>query len=253
MSKPLILVCNDDGITAPGIRALVEVVQEFGEVMVVAPDSPQSGQGHSITLADPLRLKPVKSFDGIEAFKCSGTPADCIKIAKHFVLKGRKADLCVSGINHGSNSSINIVYSGTMGAAMEAAIEGIPSIGFSFLDYAHEADMEVCKPYVREIVKDALENGLGGSQLLNVNIPALPAAEIKGIKYCRQANGKWVETYLEKEDPYGKPYYWLTGEYVYKDAGEETDIWALENGYVSVVPSKFDLTDYEALKKRMDT
>lgn len=249
MSKPLILVSNDDGITAPGIRALVEVVQEFGEVMVVAPDSPQSGKGHSITLTESLRLKPVDAFEGVEAFKCSGTPVDCIKIAKHHVLKGRKADLCVSGINHGSNSSINIVYSGTMGAAMEAAIEGIPSIGFSLLDFSHEADMEVCKPYVRQLVKDALENGMHGAQLLNVNIPALPASDIKGLKYCRQANGKWVEKYLEKEDPYGKPYYWLTGEYVYRDAGEDTDIWALENGYVSVVPSKFDLTDYEALEE----
>ena len=248
MSKPLILVCNDDGITAPGIRALVEVVKEFGEVVVVAPDSPQSGKGHSITLTDPLRLKPVDPFDGIEAFKCSGTPADCIKIAKHHVLKGRKAALCVSGINHGSNSSINIVYSGTMGAAMEAAIEGIPSIGFSLLDFSHEADMSVCKPYVRELVKLALEKGLGGSQLLNVNIPALPAADIKGMKFCRQANGKWVENYIEKEDPYGQKYYWLTGEYVYKDKGEDTDIWALENGYVSVVPSQFDSTDYEGLE-----
>ena len=156
MKKPLILVTNDDGITAPGIRALVEVMSEIGRVVVVAPDSPQSGMGHAITMNDPLRIHKVDVFPGIEAWECSGTPVDCVKLAKHVVLKGQAIDLCVSGINHGSNASINIIYSGTLSAAMEASLEGIFSIGFSLLDYSFEADFEPAKPFIHRIATRVL-------------------------------------------------------------------------------------------------
>ncbi len=246
MSKPLILVVNDDGITAPGIRALVEAVSSLGEVVVVAPDSPQSGMGHAITLNQPLRLKQVKEFGDIKAFQCSGTPVDCVKIAVDKVLH-RHPDLCVSGINHGSNSSINIIYSGTMSAAVEASLEGIPAVGFSLLDYAHDADFSAAAKYARHIAESILKYGLPKHSLLNVNIPRLPFSEIKGLKICRQALAKWEEEYLERTDPFGRPYYWLTGKFVNYDHGQDTDEWALANGYVSVVPVQHDLTAHHVI------
>lgn len=248
MSKPLILVTNDDGIVAPGIRALVDVARQLGDVVVVAPDSPQSGKGHAITIHDPLRLKHVNVFSGIEAWECSGTPVDCVKLAKHVVLKNRRIDLCVSGINHGSNASVNIIYSGTLSAAMEASLEGIKSIGFSLLDYSFEADFEAGKPWVRRIMEYVLGDTYPPGKLLNVNIPKLPEAEIRGIRVCRQADARWVEEFVEGRDPSNQPYYWLTGKFVNHDHGEDTDVWALENGYISVVPSMHDLTDYPALQ-----
>jgi len=245
--KPLILVTNDDGMFAPGLKALVEVARVLGEVVVVAPDSPQSGQGHAVTLSDPLRLNPVNAFGEIPAYECSGTPVDCVKLAKHVLLNDRKIDLCVSGVNHGSNASINILYSGTMSAAMEAAIEGIHSIGFSLLDFSFDADFSAAQVYAREIMKWALEDGMVEAQLLNVNIPKLSVDEIKGIKVCRQTNGRWIEEFKEGLDPRGEKYYWLTGEFEVHDNGEDHDIWALENGYVSIVPSKHDLTHHKEI------
>lgn len=247
MERPLILVTNDDGIFAPGIKALVEIASELGEVVVVAPDSPQSGMGHAITIHDPLRLKKVNPFDGIEVYECTGTPVDCVKLANSILLKDRKVDLCLSGINHGSNSSINIIYSGTMSAAMEASLNGIDSIGFSLLDFSFEANFENGKPFVRKIIKHTLENGLGKAKLLNVNIPDLPTEEIKGIKVCRQGDARWIEEYTESKDPRNQKYYWLTGKFVNNDEGDDTDVWALENGYISVVPSMHDLTDYPSI------
>ncbi len=247
MSKPLILVTNDDGMFAPGIKALVAVARKYGEVVVVAPDSPQSGQGHAITLTKPLRLNKVEVFEGIDAYECSGTPVDCVKLAKSVVLGDRKIDLCISGINHGSNASINIIYSGTMSAAMEASLEGIPSIGFSFLEYAFDADFSAPMHYADLIINYALEQGLGEALLLNVNIPNIPQEEIKGIKVCKQADGNWTEEFVESKDPRGQTYYWMTGEFIWETKDEESDIWALNNGYVSVVPSMHDLTDYKAL------
>ncbi len=247
MSKPLILVTNDDGIVAPGIRALVEVASQLGEVVVVAPDSPQSGKGHAITIHDPLRLKHVQVFPGIEAWECSGTPVDCVKLAKHIVLKNRQIDLCVSGINHGSNASINILYSGTLSAAMEASLEGVKSIGFSLLDYSFEADFEPGKAWIEKIIRFALKNNFHPGKLLNVNIPKLPANSIRGLRICRQADARWVEEFMEGRDPSNQPYYWLTGKFVNGDQGEDTDVWALENGFISVVPSMHDLTDHTAL------
>lgn len=254
MEKPLILVTNDDGITAKGIQNLIAIAKELGEVVVVAPDSPQSGQGHAITLRVPLRLKPVTIYPGVEAYECSGTPVDCVKLATNVVLKGRKVDLCVSGINHGSNASLNILYSGTMSAAMEASMEGIKSIGFSLLDFSSDANFAPSLPYVKHIMEHVLAHGMQETKLLNVNIPNLPAEELKGIRVCRQAEASWNEEFLKAQDPHGQPYYWLTGKFENHDDGEDTDIWALDNGYLSVVPSMHDLTSYAALPefKRME-
>lgn len=247
MSRPLILVTNDDGIVAPGIRALVEVAQTLGDVVVVAPDSPQSGKGHAITIHEPLRLKKVNPFPGIEAWESSGTPVDCVKLAKHVVLKDRPIDLCVSGINHGSNASINILYSGTLSAAMEAALESIRSIGFSLLDFSFDADFEPAKPWVKHVMEYMLARPFHTGQLLNVNIPKLPSDQLKGLRICRQADARWIENMVEGRDPAGQPYYWLSGEFVNTDQADDTDVWALENGYISVVPSMHDLTNYPAL------
>ena len=201
MARPLILITNDDGITAPGIKALIDVAQELGDVVIVAPDSPQSAMGHAITISSPLRVHKSKAFPDLEAYECTGTPVDCVKLAKHVVLPGRTADLCVSGVNHGSNASINIIYSGTLSAAMEASLEGIPSIGFSLLDYSYDANFEPAKPYIKSIMQYVLENGLAKGDLLNVNIPKLPFEEIKGIKLCRQADARWEEEFSEAVDP----------------------------------------------------
>lgn len=248
MSRPLILVTNDDGIVAPGIRALVDVAMTLGDVVVVAPDSPQSGKGHAITIHDPLRLKKVNPFPGVEAWESSGTPVDCVKLAKHVVLKNRPIDLCVSGINHGSNASINILYSGTMSAAMEAALEGIRSVGFSLQDFSFEADFEPAKPWVKKTMEFMLARPFKYGQLLNVNIPKLPTDQIKGLRLCRQADARWIENMVEGRDPSGQPYYWLSGEFMNSDTGTDTDVWALENGYISVVPSMHDLTSYPAIE-----
>lgn len=249
MKKPLILVTNDDGIAAPGLRALVDVAKQLGDVVVIAPDSPQSAMGHAITISGPIRLNKVNVFEGLEAYECSGTPVDSVKLGKYVVLKNRRPDLCVSGINHGSNASINIIYSGTVSAAMEASIEGINSIAFSLLDFSWEADFESGKAFIKQIMQTVLENGLPeGCKLLNVNIPKLKEHEIKGIKVCRQAEAFWAEEFMEATDPRGVPYYWMTGEFVLRDEGEDTDIKALEAGYISVVPSKHNLTINAAIE-----
>ena len=241
--KPLILITNDDDITAPGIRNLVEAVKDLGQVVVVAPDKPQSGMGHAITIGSPLRLNKMKIFGDIEAWQTSGTPVDCVKLAVDKILK-RKPDICLSGINHGANHSINVIYSGTMSAAMEASIEGIPSIGFSLLDYRYEADFNGARQVVHKIVSSVIGQKIEKHFLLNVNIPSVPANEIRGIKVCRQAYAKYEEDFDERLDPQGKKYYWLTGEFVNFDKGKDTDVWALQKNYVSVVPVQFDLTNY---------
>ncbi|MFB6455231.1 5'/3'-nucleotidase SurE [Chitinophaga sp. Hz27] len=247
--EKVILVTNDDGITAPGIRALVEAVRPFGKVVVVAPDSPQSGMGHAITIGVPLRLNQVTIFEGIEAWQCSGTPVDCVKLARDKILGGRKPDICVSGINHGANHSINVIYSGTMSAAMEAAIEGIPSAGFSFLEYDYEADFSLPAKVARDVVARMLAKPLPAGTLFNVNIPVVDEKDFKGIRISRQADAKWVEEFDERRDPHGKKYYWLTGEFKNRDTGEDTDVWALENNYASLVPVQFDLTNYKMKEK----
>jgi 5'-nucleotidase len=248
--RPLILVTNDDGINAPGIRALIEVMLTLGDVCVVAPDSPQSGMGHAITINDALYCNQIiLSKDALHSeYSCSGTPVDCVKLATNEILK-RKADLCVSGINHGSNSSINVIYSGTMSAAVEAGTSGIPAIGFSLLDSSLEADFNPAMKYVKLIAEQTLKNGLPTGVVLNVNIPKLNSSEIQGIKICRQANAYWKEIFDKRTNPVGRDYYWLTGEFVNQDKGKDTDEWALEQGYVSVVPVQFDLTAHHAINE----
>ncbi|UAY54285.1 5'/3'-nucleotidase SurE [Arachidicoccus terrestris] len=252
--RPVILITNDDSIHAPGIRALVEAVSDLGEVVVVAPDKPQSGMGHAITIGFPLRLVKAQLFgNGVESYHCSGTPVDCVKLAVDKVLH-RKPDICLSGINHGANHSINVIYSGTMSAALEASIEGIPSLGFSLLDPSVEADFEGARKYARLLVESLLHKKLDKHLCLNVNFPAVPADLIQGVKICRQAYAKYEEDFEERKDPTGKKYYWLTGEFVNFDEKPDTDVWALANNYVSVVPVQFDLTNYklkETLEKQL--
>jgi 5'-nucleotidase len=246
--KPLILVCNDDGITAPGIRNLIQAMNSIGDVVVVAPDAPQSGMGHAITLNSTLRCDPVKINDGPQKeFSCSGTPVDCVKLAVNVILP-RKPDLCVSGINHGSNSSINVIYSGTMSAAVEGSLEDIPSIGFSLLDYSWEADFEEARPHIRNIALEVLKNGLPRGICLNVNIPKASDIPYKGVKVCRQANANWEEEFDARVDPRGRHYYWLTGTFVNYDHGQDTDEWALQNNYISVVPVQSDVTAHSVLQ-----
>ncbi|WP_394352494.1 5'/3'-nucleotidase SurE [Flavobacterium silvaticum] len=246
--RPLILITNDDGITAPGIRALISVMQQLGDIIVVAPDGPQSGTGHAITINNTLHLEKISKPDAaFEEYACSGTPVDCVKFAVSEIIKG-KPDLCVSGINHGSNSSINVIYSGTMSAAVEAGIEGIPSIGFSLQDFDWNADFDAITPFVKEIASKVLETGLPEGTILNVNFPKLKREDIKGVKICRQAKAIWLETFDKRKTPMGRDYYWLTGEFKNLDNGEDTDEWALKNGYVSIVPVQFDLTAYHAMQ-----
>lgn len=252
--KPVILVTNDDGVNAPGIRALVESVLGLGKVIVVAPDKPQSGMGHAITIGHPLRMQKVNVFDDInvEAYSCSGTPVDCVKLAVDKIIHDKPA-ICISGINHGANHSINVIYSGTMSAALEAAIESIPSIGFSLLDLSIEADFTAAKKYARVLVEHVLQSSKLDKHLcLNVNFPKGEEKIIKGIKICRQAYAKYEEEFDQREDPHGRRYYWLTGEFLNFDKGRDTDVWALKHNYVSVVPVQFDLTHYE-LKKKLET
>lgn len=244
LKKPIILVVNDDGIFAPGITALVEVAKQFGEVTVVAPDKPQSGMGHAVSLNTALRLNHSKK-DGINYYACSGTPVDCVKMGVSKLMP-KKPDLILSGINHGSNASINIIYSGTMSAALEGSLEGIPSIGFSLCNHALEADFTTAKQYAEIIIKNVLQQKLAGI-CLNVNIPNISADLIKGIKVCKQANGNWEEEFDERIDPNGKPYYWLTGKFVVYDKGDDTDEWALNNNFVSVVPVQHDFTNYSMM------
>jgi 5'-nucleotidase len=249
--EPIILITNDDSIHAPGIRALVEAARGLGKIVVVAPDKPQSGMGHAITIGNPLRLHKMHLFEDVESYSCSGTPVDCVKLAVDKVLH-RKPDICLSGINHGANHSINVIYSGTMSAALEASIESIPSIGFSLLDLSIEADFTAATHYARLLVEQMLKKPIAEPHLcLNVNIPKGELNSIKGIKICRQAYAKYDEEFDERKDPNGRRYYWLTGHFVNFDKGKDTDVWALKNNYVSVVPVQFDLTNMP-LKKKLE-
>lgn len=248
MSKPLILVSNDDGITSKGILTLVNVMREIGDVVVVAPDSPQSGMGHAITVGETLRLERSYIFEGIEAYECSGTPADCVKMARHHLLKEkRQPDVVVSGVNHGSNTSISVLYSGTMSAAIEGAIEGTPAIGFSLCDFSHSADFSHATEWIKKITLQVIEKGLPKGVALNVNFPPKRNEPLKGIRICRQANAKWVEDFDMRIDPHGRKYFWMMGNFVNFDKGEDNDEWAIANNYVSVVPCQFDLTAHAAI------
>lgn len=247
--KPLILVTNDDGITSKGIATLVSVVKQIGEVVVVAPDSPNSGMGHAITVDSTLHIKKSPIFEGVESYECSGTPADCVKMAKHHFLKGRKIDLVVSGINHGMNASISVVYSGTMAAAREASIEGIPAIGFSVDDFHYDADFSHLTEHIKLICEKVLAEGMPEHNALNVNFPKKQDQPIQGIKICRQNEGYWKEEFDERKDPHGRNYFWMGGEFVNREPeSTDTDVWAMENNFTAVVPCKYDMTNHEVLE-----
>jgi 5'-nucleotidase len=244
--KPLIFITNDDGIFSKGIRSLVEAVSEIGEVVVISPDKPQSGMGHAITINNLLRMNSSDIFGEIKAYTCSGTPVDCVKLGIYELLKC-KPDILLSGINHGENTSTNVLYSGTMSAAVEGAMENIPSIGFSLADFDSNADFSLAKEIVVQIVEKTLKNSMPTGICLNVNIPKISKEEYKGIKVCRAANAYWEDRFDKRLDQFGNPYYWLTGEFTNQDKGEDTDLFALKNGFVSVVPVQFDLTAYHAI------
>ncbi len=246
MNKPLILITNDDGINAPGIRTLIGVMRKLGEVLVVAPDKPMSGMGHAVTISSPLRVHKLAEEPGYREYSCNGTPADCVKLGQK-AIPGRNPDLIVSGINHGSNSSVNVIYSGTMAAVLEGAMENIPSIGFSLNDYAYNADFSKCEPYILSIANNVLQHGLPDYTCLNVNIPAVNGSPIKGIKVVRQAMAFWDEKFDQRKDPHQRDYFWLTGIFRNRDEGLDTDEWALSNNYVSVVPVQFDLTSHKTI------
>ena len=247
MDKPLILVTNDDGIQAPGLKALTHVMRNFGDLVVVAPDKPQSGMAHAITVNLPLRYFKIDEQPGYQAFSVNGTPVDCVKLAEKFLLP-RKPDLLVSGINHGSNASINILYSGTMAAVLEVCMVNVPSIGFSLCDYSWNAQFEPSFPWIEKIVREVLKNGLPPNTCLNVNIPSSTGSPSRGIKVGRQGDGRWKEEFDHRVDPRKVEYFWITGTFHGYDNSEGTDNHALENQYVSVVPVHFDLTAHHVLE-----
>ena len=240
------MVTNDDGFEAPGIRTLVKVMRKIGNVVVVAPDRPRSGQGHAITVSMPLRVKLQQRTENSTEYSCNGTPVDCVKLGTQIVMR-RKPDLLVSGINHGSNASINVVYSGTMAAVFEAAIDKIPAIGFSLNDFSTRADFSHTEEWIERITRDVVKKGLPAGVCLNVNLPIISEEKIKGIKVCRQAMGTWVEEFDERVDPRGRDYFWITGVFSNPDNNIGTDTKAMEQNYVAVVPMKFDFTHYEAM------
>lgn len=247
-NKPLILVTNDDGIQAKGLRKLISLMRDLGEVVVIASEHPMSGMGHAVTIETPLRSRLVNEEVGYKEFQTNGTPVDNVKMGKHTILE-RTPDLVVSGINHGSNSAINIIYSGTMGAALEAAIDHIPAIGFSLLDYHPDADFDHLDQYIKNITTKVLNEGLPNGVCLNVNFPKKSGDSIKGIKVCRQAEARWVEEFEEREDPFRKKYYWLGGRFENGDLRSNTDEKALAENYVSVVPVNYDFTAHDYVKK----
>ena len=248
-NKPLIFLTNDDGVNAKGLRMLIETLRQEARLLVVAPEQAQSGMGHAITLTRPLYLKKVTDEPGLSVYACNGTPVDCVKIAFDCMMLGKEMpSLVVSGINHGSNSAINVLYSGTMGAAIEGGFYDIPSIGFSLLDHDEDADFGTVQQYILPSVRKAMTENLGRPLCLNVNVPNLPAEQIRGIMPCRQNRGYWREVFERRQDPRGHDYYWLCGYFENTEPeATDTDEWALKNGYVSVVPIQVDLTNYEQL------
>lgn len=248
MKEKLILVTNDDGYDSKGIKAAIEVARRFGRVVVVAPEITQSGMSQAITMFSPLYLRKVSEAEGVEMYAFSGTPVDCVKMAFDHLLKDQKIDLVISGVNHGSNSAVNVLYSGTMGAAIEGSFYGCPAIGLSLTDHCADADFEASILYGERIVRAVMESEIGCPLCLNVNIPKGEPREIRGIRVCRQNKGYWKEEFFRHEDPRGRSYFWLTGEFVNREPeASDTDEWALSHGYVSVVPVQVDLTEYRQI------
>lgn len=246
--KPLILVSNDDGIESDGIKALMNSMRRIGEVIVVAPNSQQSAVGHAVTVANPIRVYKNLLDKNFYGYSIDGTPADSVKFAVRTLLKGRKIDLLVSGINHGSNTAINIIYSGTVSAATEGTILGIPSIAFSLTSYT-KRDFEPAAKFARRLAKAVLKNGLPKGTLLNVNVPPLPEDKIKGVAITKQGKSFWDDRYEKRFDPNKREYYWLTGKMAKLDKTIEFDQKAIDSGYISVSPIQYDFTDYEMFEK----
>lgn len=245
--RPLLLLSNDDGFNAKGIRELIKALRPVADLVVVAPDGPRSGSSGAITSVQPLQYSLIQQEPGLFIYKCTGTPVDCIKLAL-FDIVTRVPSMVIGGINHGDNSSVNVHYSGTMGVVIEGCLKGIPSVGFSLCNHAADADFSPVLPYVRSIVEKVLEKGLPNGTCLNVNFP--DTAEIKGVRVCRQTNGVWINEFVKTENPRGGYSFWLTGDYCNLEVGvEATDHWALDNGYVAITPTKVDVTDYKLMEE----
>ncbi len=246
--KPLILITNDDGINAPGLRKLISLVKNLGEIIVIASEHPMSGMAHAVTIQNPLRVRLLTEEANYKEYLTTGTPVDNVKLGKHR-LAGRLPDLILSGINHGSNAAVNIIYSGTMGAVLEGAIDRVPGIGFSLDDFSPHADFSHVDKFVIAITKKVLSEGLPKGVCLNVNFPVKSSEPLKGIKVCRQADARWVEEFEERQDPHGRTYYWLAGRFENGDDRHDTDEKALADNYVSVVPSHTDFTAHDYIDK----
>ena len=242
----LILITNDDGYAAPGINALSSVAREFGQVVVVAPERNASGKSMSLTSERPVRASLVSQHDGLSVFSCDGTPVDCVKLGAEYLCP-TPPDLILSGINHGSNASINVLYSGTMGAALEATVNGFQAVGFSLLNHRPDADFSACLPYVRRIIAQVIQSPLPHGVTLNVNFPRLDADAIRGVRICREARSCWTDSFERRVDPVGRPYWWLTGKFVVQDDATDTDEWALAHGFVSIVPTTVDYTAHSLI------
>lgn len=249
MSKPLIFITNDDGVQARGLKAVVEVARRFGRVVVIAPDSTRSGMSHAITMYSPLFLRKVEEAEDLTVYACSGTPVDCVKMGYDYVFADEYPVLNISGINHGSNSAINVLYSGTMGAAIEASFYGAPSLGLSLTDHSPDADFDASVIFAEKLIGDILSSGARGPLCLNINVPVGRPDQIRGYRVCRQTRGLWREEFFCRQDPRGKDYFWLSGDFRNAEPdAEDTDEWALAHGYISVVPIQTDLTDYARLE-----
>lgn len=249
--KPLILIANDDGYRAKGFYKLIELMRKIGEVVAISTEKPMSGQSHSITNHEPLRVYLAEQDVDYKLYVCTGRPVDCIKIGYRFT-DGRLPDLVVSGINHGSNASSNVIYSGTMGAALEACMDGVPAIGFSVDSYSSNACFDHVDYYVDTIARRVLKEGLPKGVCLNVNMPKKSDEPIKGVRICRQAKGRWSQTFEQRVDPFGRDYYWLTGYFIEEDEGADTDLYAIKNNYIAVVPTMFDMTSYSTMEMLKD-
>lgn len=246
--RPLMLLSNDDGFSAPGLAFLVDVLRPLGDLIVCAPDTARSGMSAAITATVPLRMRLISEEPGLTIYKTNGTPVDCVKLALNYLFKDRKPDAMFSGINHGTNASVAIHYSGTLGAVIEACINDIPAVGLSLDSHTWNADFEPSRPLIRCLAEQVLSKGLPRGSCLNVNIPN--TSDLKGLRLCRQARGRWVEEFDERKHPRGDHYYWLTGNF-YNDEpeSEDTDMHAMKEGYVAVVPSCIDMTDYRLMQQ----
>ena len=248
MKKPFIFITNDDGVNARGLKAVTEVALRYGRVVVIAPETTQSGMAHAVTMYQPLYLRTVEKREDLTVYACSGTPVDCVKMGYDHVFAGECPALNISGINHGSNSAVSILYSGTMGAAVEASFYGAPSVGLSLTDHSADADFEAATLFADKLIGDMLAAEIAEPLCLNVNIPQGRPEEIRGYRVCRQNRGYWKEEFYCRKDPRGKDYFWLTGDFYNQEPdATDTDEWVLANGYISVVPVQVDMTNYRQI------